>query len=46
MLPSAKLKLPSDREKACPILDATFTTIDPHCQEHEGEHQETPVLGR
>jgi hypothetical protein len=46
MLPSAKLKLLSDREKACATLEATFTTIDSCCREHEGERRETPVLGR
>jgi len=46
MLPSAKLKLLSDREKACPTLEATFTTIDPYRAEHEGKRRETPVLPR
>jgi hypothetical protein len=31
MLSCAKLKPPSKWEKACPILESTFTTIGPCC---------------
>jgi hypothetical protein len=46
MLSWAKLKPPSEWEKACPILESIFTTIGSGYRAQEGSRRETPILIR